>query len=379
MISPPAHGGQVRQVALAYGLDPEAILDFSANINPEGPSPEVMAALRRSVEDPGTLACYPDLQLTDLRTAIVNHLGKARASSDEAASEPTEPTGPAGLALGNIAVANGFVPLLEAAVRAFDLKRTLLPVPAFGEYRETLRRCRATVIPHPLNLGDFCYNPERLARELDAAAADSLLLANPQNPSGVLTPARTILQLARSRPHVTMLLDEAFIDYVPHESVIPHLNTCPNLVVFRSVTKFFAMPGLRVAYATGNVENMSKLREELAPWPVSTIAADAAIAALRSPGTGRSIELNRERRGNLVRQLVELGITCPEASANFLLLRMPRAVPNLWERLLLEHALLLRRCDNFESIEADVLRTAVRDEPDNDRLVAALAACLGAS
>ena len=381
MTTLPAHGGQLRRLAEIYGLDPARILDFSANINPEGPSPKVLAAIRNSLRDPRTLACYPDLELLDLRTAILDDftacLGRTLLSAKEHSSLTTKAASPT---VSHIAVSNGFVPLLEAAVRALGLTRTLLPVPAFSEYRATLERCHAIVTPHVLDLQQFTYRPERIARDLRACRADSLLLANPQNPSGVLTPARTILQLAEQHPDVTILLDEAFIDYTPHESVTSALLSFPfNLIVFRSVTKFYAMPGLRVAYAAGNPEVMEKVRGQLAPWPVSTLAGLAAMAALREGGSDSIVALNRSRRAKLVRQLKPLGIECPRPSANFLLLQSPSLTPDLWQRLLQEHGILLRRCDNFEALGAGYLRAAVRNEQDNARLVAALSACLRCS
>ena len=249
-------------------------------------------------------------------------------------------------------------------------------MPAFSEYHRTLERCHATAIPHPLDPREFLYAPQRLARDLAAAGADSLLLANPQNPSGVLTPASTILTLAAQLPGVTILLDEAFIDYCPDASVVPHLHTCPNLVVFRSVTKFHAIPGLRVAYALGHPDSVAKVRRQLAPWPVSTLAAIATMAALQSTNFQLTIDLNRTRRTQLLDRLKRLGITCPEPSANFLLLRLPRPALPVWEHLLRAHRILLRRCDNFESLGPEYLRTAVRNEQDNARLAAALADCL---
>ena len=169
-MTPPRHGGQLRQIAQTYRLDPATILDFSANINPEGPPPSVLTALRSSLDDPSTLVSYPDLELLELRTAIAEHLDS-------------------NVLPGHITVANGFVPLLEAAIRSSDLAHTLIPVPAFSEYRTTLERCNVRVTPYPLSQIDFAYNPDHLEHTLRTSGADSLLFANPQNPSGVLTPA----------------------------------------------------------------------------------------------------------------------------------------------------------------------------------------------
>ncbi len=357
-MTPPRHGGQLRHLAQAYNLDRTNILDFSANINPEGPPSSVLAALRHSLDDPSTLASYPDLELLELRTAIAAHLNRS-----------VDPS--------HITVANGFVPLLEAAIRSSGLAHTLLPVPAFSEYRTTLERCAVRVTPCPLSQTDFAYNPDHLEHSLRTSGADSLLLANPQNPSGVLTPAATILTLARRNPHIHILLDEAFIDYAPQDSLTQPAAGLPNLTVFRSVTKFFAMPGLRVAYAIANTAVSKKLQAFLPPWPISTIAAKATIAALSDTAyTRTTLHLNHTRREALTTSLQPLGITSPPAAANFLLLRFPAPAAPIWERLLREHLILLRPCLNFEALPPHFLRTAIRTEHENTRLLAALAALL---
>src|ERR1700722_5671136 len=93
----PAHGGQLRQIAARYGFEPGQLIDFSANINPAGPPASVLIALQQALADPAVLVAYPDLELTELKEAL--------AEASEVLPE-------------NIAVANGFVPLLEAALRS---------------------------------------------------------------------------------------------------------------------------------------------------------------------------------------------------------------------------------------------------------------------
>ncbi len=122
----PAHGGQLRQIAAQYGVQTERLIDFSANINPAGPPPSVLATLYRALAEPATLAAYPDLELTDLKSVLANYTAVHHK---------------------NICVANGFVPLLEAALRSLSVSRCLLPVPCFSEYRRTLENANIAVLP----------------------------------------------------------------------------------------------------------------------------------------------------------------------------------------------------------------------------------------
>ena len=131
------------------------------------------------------------------------------------------------------------------------------------------------------------------------------------------------------------------------------------------------MPGLRIAYAVAEPAVGAGLLRLLPPWPVSTLAVHATLAALADRAFAQTaLALNEERRESLGRSLKSLGVRHARASANFLLLEIPHA-RLLWERMLRRHAILLRRCDNFETLGDAHLRTAVRDEAANARLLSA--------
>lgn len=350
----PLHGGQLRQIADRFGIPVSELLDFSANINPEGPPAAVTGALRQAVEDPSILMNYPDLDEIELRQSLARY---------------------SGVRLENVAVANGFVPLLDAALRVLAIRRCLVPVPAFVEYRRTLERSNVEMTPHILSSdSDFSYH----AADLFSSACDGFLLANPQNPSGALTSRDTLLRIVEEaeRRNVFVLLDEAFIDYCPAISLAPEIDRFPNLIVFRSVTKFFGIAGLRVAYATTNAELCKQLQESIAPWSVTTLASLAAGLAMQDEVYARqTIALNDSRRGKMRRAIQELGIHVYPSAANFLLLRLPDSVDcrQLWERLIREHRIVLRNCANYEGLGEGHLRAAVRTDADNERLIEALA------
>jgi threonine-phosphate decarboxylase len=355
---PPLHGGQLRQIAMRYGISQDQLIDFSANINPAGPPRSVLAAIQRCLEDPAALAVYPDLELWELRRAVGRYT-------------ETEPE--------NIAIANGFVPLLDAAVRSLGIQRCLLPIPSFSEYRNALDNAGVAVFPYCLRMRDgFRYDPESLRDAIVRHRCDAILLANPQNPSGVACDSDTMRLIAQvAHEHkVTLFLDEAFIDYCPAESLAPMSVICDqDIIVFRSVTKFFAIPGLRVAYAVCKPPVIQKMNRYIAPWPVTALAVEATCAALQDRSyikKGRSI--NEQRRNWLAQELGQLNITTYPSKANFLLLRLPTdvAVSLLWEKMILEEHIVLRYCANFENLAPEHLRTAVRSEQDNGALVTGL-------
>lgn len=358
MIEPfPIHGGQLRHLAERFAIPVSQLLDFSANINPEGPPQAVLAALRESLDDLSVLTNYPDLQQAELRQSIARY---------------------AGVRPQNIAVANGFVPLLEAALRALPIRRCLLPVPAFVEYRRALTRSQVEIIPHALMAAsDFHYDAEAMV----TGKQDALLFANPQNPSGVVCPREALLHLvARAAERdVFVLIDEAFIDYLPEHSLVPDIDRFPNVIVFRSLTKFYGVPGLRVAYAVASQEIVSLLHENLTPWPITTLASRAVSAAFEDePYANHTRLLNLQRRVHLQTEIEALGIHTYPSAANFLLLQMPSFVDpvDFWERMIVEHHVVLRSCLNYENLSGEHLRAAVRNEQENARLIQAVSQVL---
>jgi threonine-phosphate decarboxylase len=353
----PSHGGQLRQIAALYGVATGTLIDFSVNINPDGPPPSVLTAIQDALANPEVLTSYPDLELAELKKVI--------ATSAKAQPE-------------NIVVANGFVPLLEAVLRALNTKRCLLPVPCFSEYRTTLENAKVVAIPYQVgSSGEFLYQPEAIMRAARNGACDTILLANPQNPSGALCQKEQMLRLLKmtAESEITLLLDEAFIDYCPDHSLTRYAIDQPHMVAFRSVTKFFAIPGLRVSYAVCNSSKAQTLNRFVAPWPITTLASHAVCAALVDKAyIEQSQRENGQRRLRMAQQLNTLNIKTYKSETNFLLLRLPANIDvgQLWERLIVEQQIVLRSCTNFEGLETGHLRAAVRSEGENKRLIAGL-------
>ncbi len=353
----PLHGGQLRQISERFNKPVAQLIDFSANINPDGPPATVVLSLRTGLDDLSMLTTYPDLQQTELKQAIAEYCD---------------------LHPRNLVVANGFVPLLECTLRTLKIKRCLLPVPAFVEYRRSLTRAGVKVEPHILSAAsNFRYN---LAPLVDGQH-DAILLANPQNPSGTLTRKETLRQLVSkcAEQQISVLVDEAFIDYTPLDSITGDVNRFVNLVVFRSVTKFHGIPGLRVAYAAANQGVAQAIDENLPPWPITTLASRAAANALQDNHFAEhSRILNNRRKSELVSGLAALGTESFPSAANFLLIRLPGtiSVEQFWKRMIVEHNIVLRDCSNYEGLAAGYLRVAVRTERENHQLLHAFSLTL---
>jgi threonine-phosphate decarboxylase len=353
----PAHGGQLSAIAAAFSVPMDRLLDFSASIYPEGPSPRVIEVLSDALRSPQQLRRYPDLESIALRANLETY---------------------AAVPAGNIVVANGIVPLMSASLRAMQVRRCLLPVPSFGEYRRILERESIEIHTYPLvqNM-DFRPDLEFIIEYCGERGCDSVIVNNPHDPSGVTfaaTEMRSILALA-VRLNIRILLDEAFIDFIPEESISSHVLQTDNLIVFRSVTKFFAMAGLRVAYLIAPQKLVPTIASLLDPWSVSTLASLAAAAAVQDFSyISNTIQRNSTEREWLSRALAGIGLTVFPSRANFLLIRLPneREGANVWERLIVDHGIVVRNCGNFEGLDGSFMRVAVRGREDNQRLIRAL-------
>jgi threonine-phosphate decarboxylase len=356
----PNHGGQLRQIAERFGVPVEQLIDFSANINPEGPPPAVLPALIANLQNADALTSYPDLEQIELKQAIALY---------------------AGTSAHNLAVANGFVPLLDATLRTLPIRHCLIPVPAFVEYRPALTRAGIKVTSHLLEAdNDFAYNIDSLLE----GDHDSILLANPQNPTGIATSKSDLLNLVSKAAtrNIVVLLDEAFIDYIPDYSITSYVENYPNLIVFRSVTKFHAIPGLRVAYMAAAQHIPEQIEENLPPWAITTLAAFAVIAALPDHSyAANSRLLNQQRRTLLQSQLIALGLHVYESAANYILFRLPPGIhpEKIWQHMIVSHHVVLRACSNYENLSAAFFRIAVRTPDENALLIAALSSALRCS
>jgi len=346
------HGGDVFRVARELGVSPSAILDFSASINPLGMPPGVrqaaLAALEQSTH-------YPELDAASLTEALAAHLGLPAA---------------------NILPGSGSTELLYHAARVLRPRRVLLVTPAFSEYERALNLVGAEIDFFPLSpQDDFRLDVERLLRRLNPET-DVILFANPGNPSGAGIEPKIIEAVVQAvREQAVVAVDEAFVDFAPHLSVLNRIKKYENLYVFRSLTKFYAIPGLRAGYLAGPARGIGLLAACRPPWPFSTVAQAAAEACLREEAyRQQTLELIPILRRQLAAGLRDLGLTVFPSVANYLLARIDNSRQTAGDlaALLRSRGMLIRDCGNFPPLDARYFRVAVRTAEENERLLLAL-------
>ena len=343
-----SHGGNLHRLAELAGRRPEELLDFSVNLNPAGPPPEAFEAYYAAFD---TLDHYPDPAGETIAGRIADRIGC-----------PAECVQPG----------NGSSELLALLPRAIPARRAVLPVPGYLEYEAACRNAGMEIIRFELKAdNDFRIAPEEFSAAL--RPGDLAVFGNPANPTGTALPAATLRLLAENHPGVHFIIDEAFIDFLPPEYRLA-FPLPPNLTVVRSLTKFHALPGLRMGYAAGAPETIARLRELLPCWSLGSVA-EKVMELIFSERLDRyrteSLELTANLREKLAGELAKRpGIRVFPSLANYLLLHSNR--PDLGTRLLRESGIALRDASNYPGLGACYFRVAVRNADDNARLLAGL-------
>jgi L-threonine-O-3-phosphate decarboxylase len=348
--SRPIHGGNLDWAANIAGCPAHQILDFSASINPLGPSLRVISAIQQQLS---TINQYP--------TPGYAPLCQALAEFHQVPSNWVLP-------------GNGAAELLTWAGRALaEMPATVLPVPAFNDYERALAASGAVVNRRSLIdvAGHLISLPDLLT---DVPSGWGLLCNNPHNPTGQLFDPAILPDLLDRLALV--VVDESFMDFVrPECSAIPLVEHYPNLLVIRSLTKFYSLPGLRLGYAIGHPDRLQQWQSWRDPWAVNSLAVAAAIAAV----TDREFIAATHRWYAASQPLLHGGLSqIPNlyvypSSANFFLLRSSTpSFTTIQHQLLQEHQIFIRDCLSFPELGVNYGRVAVKRPPENQRLLAAL-------
>lgn len=356
----PVHGADVLATTRRHRLAPDSLLDFSSNVNPDGPPLRVRRFLARAVRDRSVLRGYPDDSHTDLRAALAALWG-IRPDA--------------------VVVGNGTSALIHDVVRMVRPRTCLVPEPAFSEYAHALRSAGVRSAAFALRAAeDFRLDADAFTKALNRLRPCLAIVNNPHNPSGVLLnprEVRTLVETAR-RTGTVLLMDEAFIEYAgARASGIAAAAKGAPVVVLRSLTKLYGMAGMRVGAAVASIELAGRLRAALPSWPVGTLAARAAVEAVRDTRfAADAVARNIRARRTLARGLAGLGCHVFPSAANFLLVRLPDGTSNageVRERLIARHRILVRDASSYAGLgRGGFLRVAVRRAAENRRLVTAL-------
>lgn len=354
------HGGNIYKMARDSG--DVVYLDYSANINPLGLAESVRRAITDNLE---SIIHYPDTEGFALKTAIADRYGSARES---------------------IVLGNGAVELMYVLGHVLRPRRVLTVAPAFSEYERTADVCGAELRHIALDEADgFCITAKRIAGELQNQ--DMLFLGNPNNPTGTMLKREEIIPIvdAAQMCGAVVVVDESFIDFVADSEkyTMRHLTKeYDNLVVIHSLTKFYAIPGLRLGFAIAPQDIAERMECGKDPWNVNTLAQAAGCAALcDTEYQRRSRSFVAEEKDRLYRIIAEIeGLEPLMPSVNFILVKIKTDnldATGLRKIMAERERILIRDCSRYEGLDRRFFRVAVKSHEENMRLTEALKRVVG--
>ncbi len=351
------HGGNLQAAARRFGRAPAEFLDFSSNINPLGPPPGLLTHLAQHLEE---VVRYPVPQASLLRRTLAEHLELPAA---------------------RLLLGNGATELIHLLFLYLQPRRVLLPVPSFSEYARAAELVGARVVPFFMPPGTPF---DRQAFMAAFAGCDFLVLCNPNNPTGTgwsRPILEEIIKEARIRG-ITLLVDESFFPLTrwPLRESLDRLER-ENLWVVTSLTKLWALPGLRLGYLCGPRDRIGALTARGDPWRVNALAQRAGLYCLADRDFQRRTveEIGREKSFLLAGLRKEPGLRVYPAAANFLLLQLRTtalAAPDLFADLA-ARGILIRDASNFSGLDRSYFRVAVRGREENKVLLRELSRRLG--
>ncbi len=339
-VKPATHGALDFAELERLGIRPEDVLDFSVNSNPFGPSPKVWDAIRQT-----PLERYPDRESIALRRALSQRL-----------EVPPE----------QIIVGNGTAELIQLA--AFALLRggenILVAEPTFGEYERSVSLMGANVhrwraIPET----GFAFLSDEIQKELENI--HMAFICNPNNPTGQILPLEVLDAWARDFPNTLFVVDEAYLAFVHRMKSAVTLRR-KNILVLRSMTKDYAIAGLRLGYAVADEAIIQALVNVRPAWNVNALAQSAGLAALHDEAHQREtlMKLQVEKQ-KLIAGLKDLGFDLIPSHTNYFLLPVAHGAD--FRQKLLAHGILVRDCASFGL--PTYVRIATRMAKENARLL----------
>ncbi len=341
------HGGQYKR---------EGLMDFSVNIPQLNLGVAYKDLLMRSIDK---LSDYPEIDGRQAREALSTYL---KWPADQ------------------IVLGNGATDLIYLLSRAMQLKRTMVLEPTFTEYRRALEQSGTTVFEYVLN-SDFGFhlNTEKLAKSINNKGCEALFICNPNNPTGqffTTTEIESILKGVTVEKFL-LVIDESFIEFkdrASHHDVMRQLMVRFNVLVIRSMTKTFCVPGLRIGYLFGSEGSIKQVKNYRDPWALNRFALESIPYLLKDRSHLEQLQNWCESESGYMKASLEKleRIEVFDGHANFLLIKLDHPNQAIWHDALIDKGFYLRTCMDFRGLDASYFRIAVKDRQSNKALLNAM-------
>ena len=348
-VNKPVHGSIKPSELRTLGLTSSEILDFSASINPLGP-PQALQAELAKVD----LSAYPDPECLKLREAIGEHLD----------IDPSL-----------VFVGNGSTEIIHLTTRLYlsygssNPESVLILTPTYGEYRGASELMRSKVISLDCeSTPPFSWNWNNVYETIGIHKPALTFLCNPNNPTGVYTNRDDITKLASTLSDIggILVIDEAYANFVEDRWESEPLTQRGNVILLRSMTKDYALAGLRLGYSVASPE-ITKMLASLQPdWSVNSLAQAAGIVSLADNDYLISARQTIEDiKMYLISELESQGFIVPVTNVNFVLVETNDA--HKLRTQLLSKGIVVRDCTSFGL--PNYIRIGIRKLQDCEKLV----------
>jgi len=316
--------------------------NFSTNVWHHGVSEKLVAHLQQQL---GNVNSYPEVCAESLSEAIAkkNVLNKEQ-----------------------VLITNGATEAFYLLAQLFEKCSSLIFYPSFAEYEDACR-----LFKHELK-----FEARSNIFEAEITGHNIIWICNPNNPDGKYIPKEKLIQKITENPHIVFIVDEAYIDFVrDSESLLKAINLFPNLVVVKSMTKHYAIPGLRLGYIAASEEIVNKLKAIKQPWSVNSLAIQAGNYILNNENLFRlNLRTEHSEKARFVSELNKIEwIKVSESDTTYFLGHLLKPLSSeLKDFLVKEHGLLIRDAANFRGLDKHAVRIATLSKEKNDLLINAL-------
>lgn len=349
------HGGDLDSAARSFRIEKADLVDFSANINPLGPPKKVLERLQTELMN---IIHYPDPA----------HRGFVAKLAEKLAIDPEM-----------IIVGNGAAECIALAILGLSPKSIGVIRPCFSEYEQCAKKFQIEV---KSVTGNFENNFKAHKHELLFlfSETDLVFIGHPNNPTGIPYQFAELLEMAgwTENTNTYLVIDEAFLDFLPSKrklTLLHMLNEFPKVILLRSMTKFYAIPGLRLGFAVAHPDVVKKMKEKQVTWSVNHLALVAGEMCLTEEEYEQeTIEFIETERTYLLEELKNLaGLVVLPGEANFLFVRLPGPMKaSDFQYDLGCNGIMIRNCSMYPGLTSQDFRIAIRTREDNDRLLKAM-------
>ena len=344
------HGGNIYALAQQLGCHPTDIIDVSSNINPLGPMPELMDHLRTHLT---AITALPDINSDRIVQRIAFALG---------------------VEAGTVIAGAGTTQLIHALFPALESRRVLIVGPTYSDYKD------ACIIHHLEP--DYFFATEKAAFVLDLTrlkekltAYDTVVICNPNNPTGTLLPRDQLLGLCANHPNTRFVIDESYLAFAADEKDSMITSRLDNVVVLHSLSKIFRIPGLRIGFAIAPEAIISKMSAIIPPWSVNSLAQKTVEFICDHPKlvqhfidqTRIYIKAEKKELFDDLQKNRELQ-PFPSTTTYFLVKLPQRLTAEKVCSLFAQQRLLIRNCGNFDGLSNQFIRIAIHQKEVNRKI-----------